>query len=260
MKIVSRQQGGLIYTPFIRETPKQAAQTSSTSESNSKKSGEIEKAIIDVLNENGLQNDVDYFLSKANALLTPLPGFEQSYSMSDLIQLHSLANRIKRGAESEKTAIKRLETENSGSEVAITNTGNLYVRDDDGQLRTISISSYYNNKDKYQILTQADLLNIREFDPNLAYNSTILNDLSTSIGMSTIVKQLESSINAFGTETIEDKSDKLTVKEKGKVEKGMENILDGASPDGVYNITTSTTSANQGYSDVEGMFEAAAYL
>lgn len=263
MEIKRYQAGGIVYTPFVRGSSAQGTSQNATS-SNKKEDNELQKAIFSVLNENGLPNDVDYFLNQANALLlssTDMYG-NPSYSVTDLIKLHSLANKIKHNNTAHTTAVTRLETENSGSEVAITNNGGLYVQDENGKLKTISIDNYYRNSDKYIILTQTDLMNYRENDPSLAYNSTILNDISSTIGLGTIVKHLQTSINAFGTDTIEDKSDKLTLKEKGKVEKGMENILNGSSPDGIYNISTNITSEHQGYdkSTNEGLYEAANYL
>jgi hypothetical protein len=264
MQIKRYQTGGIVYTPFIKEQSDQQNinKNNSSNKSSSSDSDEVQKAIIKLLEESGLPNDVDYFLKQTNVLLSDNINYDgsTSYSMSDLIKLHSLANKIKHNNNSYAAAKDRMEAENSGSEVAITNTGKLYVQDENGELKTISVNSYYDNSDKYTILTQTDLMNFREYSPDLAYNSTILNDLNSAIGMGTIVSKLTDTINTFGTNTIEDKSDKLTIKEKGQVEKGMKNILEGSSPDGVYNISTTTHTAHQGYSSEEGLYEAASYL
>lgn len=260
MKVKQYQTGGIVYTPFIREAPASRQTTQSSSNNNE---NNIQKAIISLLDENGLPNDVDYFLNRANRLLSSYTtGENQDYSMSDLIQLHSLANKIKHNSDSYNAAKERMENENSGSEVAITNTGALYVQDENGQLKTISANTYYEHSDKYTLLTQTDLMNFREHSPDLTYNSTILNDLNSSIGMGSIVSHLTNMINAFGTNTIDDKSNRLTVKDRGVIEQGMDNILGGASPDGVYNITTRASSSDQGYvsGDLEGLYEAASYL
>lgn len=263
MKILHQQQGGLlIYTPFIRETPQQTTSTASKT-SEDKSSNEIEKAIFKVLENNtGLPNDVDLFLSKANSLLVSPPGFDQSYNISDLIKLHSLANKIKHNQTAHANASKRLDTEDAGAEVAITVNGGLYVQDEEGNLKTISAESYYKNSDKYRLLTNTDLINIREYSPSLAYNTSILNDLAGVEGMKSIVEYMKTTINAFGTDTISDKSNRFTVKEKGKIEKGFESILDGVAPDGIYKVTTTNKITDQGYnkSTNEGLVEAATYL
>jgi hypothetical protein len=127
MQIKKHQLGGIAYTPYIRES---GAQTSSASPKSGKaqkdEGDEIQKAIIKVLLENkGLPNDVDYFLSKANALMMNSVDIygNENYVMSDLIKLQSLANDIHHNQTAHTDAVSRLETEDSGSEVAITNRG-----------------------------------------------------------------------------------------------------------------------------------------
>ena len=108
MRIKRYQNGGISYTPFFRDAaePTQAAtQTSKTSEN--KEEQLIQKEIINVLKENGLPNDVDYFLDRANSFLRKsqnlgelfVSGQSNQYDMSDLIRLQSLANRIKHNNE-----------------------------------------------------------------------------------------------------------------------------------------------------------------
>lgn len=266
MQIKKHQLGGIAYTPYIRES---GAQTSSASPKSGKaqkdEGDEIQKAIIKVLLENkGLPNDVNYFLSKANALMMNSVDIygNENYVMSDLIKLQSLANDIHHNQTAHTDAVSRLETENSGSEVAITNRGWLYVLDEDQKLKTISINSYYENTDKYELITQTDLLNLREHSPDLTYNTSILHDLKTTVGLKTIVEYIQASIEKFGTNTVEDKSVQYTEKEQGRIEQGFEQILGGVSPDGIYKISSSAKVSHQGYDNTnnEGLLEAAEYL
>ena len=93
MKIKRYQNGGISYTPFFRDAaePTQVAtQTSKTSEN--KEEQLIQKEIINVLKENGLPNDVDYFLDRANSFLRKsqnlgelfVSGQSNQYDMSEL--------------------------------------------------------------------------------------------------------------------------------------------------------------------------------
>lgn len=266
MQIKKHQLGGIAYTPYIRES---GAQTSSASPKSGKaqkdEGDEIQKAIIKVLLENkGLPNDVNYFLNKANALMMNSVDIygNENYVMSDLIKLQSLANNIHHNQTAHTDAVSRLETENSGSEVAITNNGGLYVLDENQKLKTISIDSYYENSDKYQLITQTDLLNLREHSPDLIYNTSILHDLKTTVGLTTIVEYIQTSIEKFGTNTVEDKSVQYTEKEQGRIEQGFAQILGGVSPDGIYKVSSSAKTSHQGYdsSTNEGLLEAAQYL
>lgn len=267
MKIKKHQLGGVAYTPYIRESGAGTTTSASPKSSKSEKDAgdEIQKAIIKVLLENkGLPNDVNYFLNKANALMmnsTDIYGNE-NYIMSDLIKLQSLANNIHHNQTAHTDAVTRLETENSGSEVAITNNGGLYVLDENQKLKTISINSYYENSDKYQLITQEDLLNLREHSPELIYNTSILHDLKSTVGLKTIVEYIQASIEKFGTHTNESKSVQYTEKEQGRIEQGFNDILGGVSPDGIYKVSTHSKISHQGYdSDTnEGLLEAAQYL
>ena len=73
MRIKEYQAGGIYYTPFFRDSvSQQSPQTQSNTASSSKSTKEddlIQKEIVNVLKENGLPNDVDYFLSKADMFL-----------------------------------------------------------------------------------------------------------------------------------------------------------------------------------------------
>lgn len=98
MKIYKRQTGGVVYTPFGMETTSPQV----VNQSDNKKEGadEIQKAIINVLNEQGIPTDVDKFLKHAQAILAKrdfslFSTGDDSYDFSDLIRLHSLANQVK---------------------------------------------------------------------------------------------------------------------------------------------------------------------
>lgn len=264
MKIKRHQSGGIVYTPFFRNSN---SQTPASNTTENKGDNEIQKAIISVLNENGLPNDVDYFLSQANALLADSSSLFSSgskYDMSDLIRLHSLANKIKHNNNTYEEAEARLLNEGSGAEVAITNTGGLYVQDENGKLKTISINSYYENSDKYTLLTNADLMNLREYAPNLSYNSNILNDLRNTVGIKTIVDYIKSTITSFGTTKTEGSTSSYTIKHKGQIQQGFEQILGGAAPDGIYKVKSKNSKSDQGYDpddkDAASLLMATEYL
>lgn len=269
MKIKRYQSGGIYYTPFFRDSVTQTASqdTTDTTTSKSKDDELIQKEIINTLKENGLPNDVDYFLSKANSFLRKSQNLgslftgtgTSSYDMSDLVRIQSLANRIKHNNRLYEQASKQIIDQGSGSEVAITNTGNLYVYDENG-IKTISTSTYHKNPNKYQILTNSELIRLREEQPELAFNGTILTDLSNTVGMKSIVDYVKSTIGAFGTNKSSSQLDKYTAKQKGQIEKGFEQLLGFTSPDGIYKITSSTETANQGYSDEESLNMAINYL
>lgn len=69
-KIEKKQVGGIIYTPFLPSYQDNASQTPiQETETNTGKIGDIQKEILEVLQENGLPSDVNLFLNKATSFL-----------------------------------------------------------------------------------------------------------------------------------------------------------------------------------------------
>ncbi|MEG0773640.1 hypothetical protein [Clostridium sp.] len=270
MKIKKYQTGGMVYTPFFRESVRQqSAQRPINATTNGDKDNSIlQKEIINILKENGLPNDVEYFLSKADVFLKKSKnlgslfdtGKSSSYDMSDLIRIQSLANRIKHNNALHKQASDQIITEGSGSEAAMTNTGDLYVYDEDQNVKTISLKAYHKNSNKYTILTNSELMLRREEQRELAYNSSVLTDLSNTVGMKSIIDYVKSTIGSFGTNKSSNQLDKYTSKQKGMIEKGFEELLGFNTPDGVYKATGSSAISNQGYSDDNSLNAATNYL
>lgn len=123
--------------------------------------------------------------------------------MSQLIRLRSLANRLQHNNTLYKNATDRIKAENTGSDVAISNDGNLYVYDGES-VKKVTPTEYSKNPEDYQVLTNAELIHLRERDPNLKFDESILHDLSNSIGMKTIMDQVTDTIKKFGTSSQKD--------------------------------------------------------
>ena len=270
MKVKRYQTGGIYYTPFSRDSiiQQESQSAKSTTTKEDKEEQLIQKELINVLKENGLPNDVDYFLSKADTFLRKSQdlgslfgtGKSVSYDMSDLIRLQSLANRIKHNNELYTKATEQIIKEGSGSEAAITNTGNLYVVSENEGIQTISLNTYHKEPNKYRVLTNSELIQLREQQPELAYNGTILTDLSNTVGMKSIVDYVKATIGAFGTNKSSNQLDRYTSKQKGQIEKGFEQLLGFDTPDGIYKVTGSTTESDQGYNDKKSLDAAVNYL
>lgn len=270
MKIKRYQTGGIYYTPFFRDSINQQESQSivNTTSRKDKEDNLVQKEIINVLKENGLPNDVDYFLSKADTFLKKSQNIGSlfntsqniTYDMSDLIRLQSLANRIKHNNVLYEQASNQIIDEGSGSEAAITNTGDLYVIDEDKEIKTITTDTYYNNREKYRVLTNSELIRLREEQPELAFNGSILTDLSNTVGMKSIVDYVKSTIGSFGTNKSSNKFDRYTSKQKAAIEKGFEQLLGFDSPDGVYKVSSNISKDDQGYNDPESLKIAVNYL
>lgn len=235
-----------MYTPYL---PAQAGSpqegtvatggTTSSGSSPEKITGTIKKEIIDLLKENGLPSDVSTLLSAANTFLSKSTGLsnytifggeDDDYDLSDLMKIQQLVNDVKYNNNLRNGAVQQITKEAAGSEVAVSSRGEMYVLDKDGNLTTVNPTEY--SDDKYQALTNDQLLYYREHQEGLAFDTSILNDLQNSIGMNSIMKYLIDTVKQFGT----DELGGYTTKDDS-VNRGLE-LLTHAGPDGYYQFDT----------------------
>lgn len=240
---IKKYQYGASYTPISREVMGQPQEESAASPSSEKKEDKlIEQEIIKVLGENGIPTDVDYFLNQAQSFLqdsTNVFSGNKTNTMSQLIRLRSLANRLQHNNSLYKEAVTRIKAENTGSDVALSNEGYLYVYDGNS-VQKVTPSDYSKNREDYQVLTNAELIHLREKDPSLKFDESILHDLSNSVGMKTIMDQVIGTIKKFGN--VDQKG--YTAKVSGQVQRGLENLM-SLGPDGLYELETSDSKAAQ---------------
>lgn len=261
--IINKYQQGGIYSPYIFGNLQGKQESAPSKTVADKEEDKLDKAIIDLVQANGLQNDVDYTLGEAKRFLAQMNdplAIGGANKMGTLIKLQSLVNRVKRNKESYNEAVKKVNSEGAGSEVAMTSTGQIYAYDTNGEIKTISATKLADNPDQYQALTNSQLLELRERMPNLAFTSTITNDLQDTIGMKSLMNYVNGLIAEFGENTNENKNSRYTQKERGMIERGFEQILGGVSPDGVYEVNTSNKASNTGYSSKEEFSAALNYL
>ena len=241
------QVGGIAYTPYLPAqagSPQESASTATAGSSSGSKSekisGTIKGEIVKLLQENGIPSDVSVFLKYADNFLAKsqtlsqfslFGGNNDDYDMSDLIRVQQLVNDVKYNKELRDEAVQHVTSESAGSEVAITDSGYIYAFNSDKKLTKITPKEYSENKDNYQILTNSQLMYFREHQPDLAFQTDILNDLQNTIGMNSITKYLRDTINAFGS----DKLQGYTTKDK-EVNNGLQLLMQ-SGPDGFYKFT-----------------------
>lgn len=199
--IEKKQSGGIIYTPFVPSYTDSEAESSSSSSSSSDvgKIGDVQKEIMDVLQENGLPSDVDYFMQTANRFLRKAE-ITGNWSMSDFTRIQSLANRVAHNKTLYDSATKHLTETGNWNEIALDNKGQMYVVDKDGNLDTISPLEYYKNRNNYQALTNNDILEYRS--RATPFNSSVLNDAAGSIGVNDVTEYVKGIILDFGTRSV----------------------------------------------------------
>lgn len=97
--------GGITYSPVEPSMQQQAAAAAAAGSQDPRKiSGTMEAEIIKILTESGIPSDVDAFLNAANSFLNKssslssmsmFGGKNGDYSLSELITIQSMANKIK---------------------------------------------------------------------------------------------------------------------------------------------------------------------
>ena len=240
------QTGGVIsYTPFIPNSgAQQTTSQSSSSEKSKKITGTLQEEIIKVLNENGIQSDVDSFLATANSFLQQsstlssmslFGGQDDNYTMNHLMGVLSLANKVKRNKEQWTEAVGQLKNQGAAHEVAMSSDGGIYVLTDKG-LSTVTPDEYYKNKDKYykRALTNSQLLGLREKDSNLAFNFDILSDVSDT---------LVDIIGKFGSNTLQGYVQKTGDQVSQSIWDGMQSLI-ANGPDGYYKAKSKSEKDN----------------
>ena len=199
--IEKKQSGGIIYTPFVPSYNISEAESSSSNSSSSDegKIGDIQKEILDVLQENGLPSDVDTFMKSANRFLRKAE-ITGEWSMADFTRIQSLANRVAHNKTLFDAATQHLTETGNWNEVALNDKGQMYVINNDNKVVTIDPGEYYKNKDNYQVLTNNDIL---EFRSNASpFDSSVLNAMSGSVGIDNIVEYAKGIALDFGTRSI----------------------------------------------------------
>lgn len=249
MKIINNKKvqkmvvGGVTYIPH---NPYASVSATGSTESSSKSgddaskiSGTMTDKIIDIVKEHGLPSDVNLFLRQVDTFLkqsqslsnTYLFGGSEDYSLSQALQIQSMANEVRYNHEIYKKASENIDKEDVGSSLAINTNGKLYVLNKKGKLETISVSDFDN--EKYRALTCNELMELRVNPKNLslAMNSSILDDLKDTVGLKTIADYIRTTADAFDL----NRDAKYIYKDASSIQRGLDALI-GNGPDGYYKI------------------------
>ena len=201
------QEGGFIsYTPVPTSPPAMPTAPSgavSASAQDAGSSGLLDNDLKkELLTKGGLSNDT-------NALIEQLLKIEQQSSNPFLQQsnrTNSLAligkiNELRQNKEMWKESYDISKASGGLSEVAVGNSGELYVKDQDGVLKAVTISDYKKNQSKLRALSVAELLEERNSNPLLTGQNNIFNVANNSIGIDKISEYAQKIVKALGTET-----------------------------------------------------------
>ena len=234
---IYQQGGGLIYTPFIPE------QYTGTASNGKKGSGSDEDSKIDPLDkellglmkdQNLLPSDIQMifdrlisFQRRTQSLSSSMLGGSSSYRsvMPGMLQIMNYLSQAKYSKAADDKIVNQMMTENAGNEFALDGYGRMYIMTEDGKVTKIAPSSFDN--EKHRPLSNSELLYLRENKPELALDTEIFEDMRNMVGMSTVSKEIDRIIKAFGTE----EGQRYLSKETAQIFSDLNN------PDGAYKLT-----------------------
>lgn len=252
MKIKKFAGGGISYLPTVNRRNEEAKTKASSISSN--KSSDYIKKIIDLVTENGIDSDVSQFLNAVQATLDLAADPNgNDMSMKDILHIARQASLVKTNYTEYQKARESLDSQDAWGDVALDSRGNMYAYDSEsGNVTTVSLSKYKESPEKYQILNNEDIINLRRNDKSLAYNTNILDNLMSATGMNTIINFAKDLIKGFESTDIIG----YAGKSGNNIKTGLQNIVSGlfngntlngvitSGADGVYKISSKQTIAD----------------
>ena len=248
MKIKSYAGGGIAYLPTTTNRG-EAAPAASPSSSSSKVPGFADK-IIDMVKSEGIDSDVNAFLNQVERTLNLANDpTGQNLSMREILQLARTASSVKTNYTMFKDAQKALDAEDAWGDVATDSRGYIYTwNQDSNKIEKVAPSAY--NPEKQLALTNQDLLNFRWNNTDTKYNTSIITDVSKSVGMKTISTYLIDIIKNFEQSEVTGYGNKINA----DIASGLKALVNHsdtngntigdlitAGPDGLYKLTQKAT-------------------
>jgi len=236
---IYQQGGGLIYTPFIPEQATTGNSTSSKSNSSDddSKLDPLDKELLSLMkDQNLLPSDINQIFSRLIAFqkktqsLTDFGDDSYRSVMPGMLQIMQMVSNARYNKAKSDEAIKIMSNQNTGADVALDKYGRMYVQNMDGEIKHIAPSEY--DSEKYRPISNSELLYLRE--NSLPFDTDILSDISETVGLTDISKEIDRIIDAFGKTKSEQYYDKDVI-----------DIFTALkSPDGIYKLTEEKTSAD----------------
>lgn len=185
----------------------------SSSSSDDKEESKLLKSIVETLKEDLLPADMSLIADRLNRFFDiqryAPTDLDEHYLYKGYIDLLTQVNRAKSGKKEKEDAYTRV-TQNGGlHEAAIDAQGRVYVGvADTKDIIPVSPTEYLANRDKYQLLTNANLIYLRENDLQFAFNDNLMtNIVSNGVGMDQVGKFVKDFIGKIGTDI--DQKDQL---------------------------------------------------
>lgn len=213
-KVKKYQAGGpfTVYQPLpILGGSPQLAQGVGTSASSGEGESLINETLLKELAGNGLTNDVMQFTND-------LENAYQEYSQMSEIERNSQygrhlrntmrgdwgkLNMLRQNKKHHDEAMSKIKDNNADSDYAVTSNGFVVKDLNTGRIAEVSHAEYINDlrdNPSYQMLTNSQLINEREYNPNLINDSGTLMVLNNAIGSTKVKEEVLKILSNIGSE------------------------------------------------------------
>jgi len=198
VNIHKKQQGGLIGATYLIDSPSQKGMIPQQSQE-TEKSGVLEDDLIKALiKDGGLTNEVYSFIDELESSGSNPLDILDSKNSNRVLRMTGKIIELQNNKKKWETSNSYAKEAGTLNEIAVGSQGEIYVRDDSGKITGINASSFKENKDKYQPLSIAELLNARAEEKSLVFNDKIFDIANQSIGTETIIKNIKAIFETLG--------------------------------------------------------------
>lgn len=144
---------------------------------------------------NGLPVDVDQLVDEiANLEYRQSVGLP--VSQSEIHQITKDINRVSRFSDYMKDAESQAKQNDSLADIAISDSGSIWVAKENGQISTKSLENF--DAEKERALTVSDLINLRKHNNSFAFDTELIKTIGTSVGLTKIQKYITDIVQTMG--------------------------------------------------------------
>lgn len=205
MRIKKLQTGGIapysVYSPApmaAATTTDAAAPAAAQSEAAAAVDGLLDEKMTKLLMENGIPSDVESFLSEVNQLQSMINKGAPIDATSIMYKkILPKINRIKYDNDQLNEVTKNLVSNGGLTEVAMTDTGLIFVSDENGNIKPVTVEEYKKHKDTLRTVSNNEIKNMRAHNAGAAFNNNYISVMANGKGLPVVTEELLKVINTM---------------------------------------------------------------
>lgn len=250
LNIKKFQEGGQLapwvgYSPFFQPIGREegtSAVANPSAKSGDTKIDNSQKQLKDIIGQmvgKGLTNEVNYFAEQVGNIFADTDLLGQPISVRQYTGLVSRLNEIQNNKQIFDQAKEHALSKGTLSEAAVDYSGNLFAQNTNGELVMITPDQYSEDREGYRILTNNDLLTLRNNSRAYIFDNSLSQTVAGSLNINDISKRIEDIVKSIGVE--KQSSDYYFDKARAtQLERGLQAIVSeklNTAPDGTFKLT-----------------------